>query len=187
MNLMRSTAIALIAMVMPLGLDISGDGDVSFGAPVAHAKISGFGKIGKDKGNNGLGNGGEASQGENEGGDSDPSNPGGGGKDDRDAGDGAGGGVGDKDGGGGADGGGSWDGGEGEGGSSTDGGSGGGGDGGGGGSSGQGGGSGIGSTPSAPGPSVSKAAVDVFNGSAEPVGPDLTEKEEQDLISRGWQ
>ena len=43
-KLMRSTAIALIAMVMPLGLDISSDGVVSFGAPVAHASPEGEGR-----------------------------------------------------------------------------------------------------------------------------------------------
>ncbi len=89
----RSTAIALIAAAMPLGLDISVTGDVSFGAPVAQ-----------------------------------PSNEGGGGSQ----------------------------------------------------------GSGTGSTPSAPGPSASEAGAG-FSGSAEPVGLDLTENEEQDLISRGWQ
>ena len=97
--IVRSTAIALIAAAMPLGLDISSDGDVSFGAPVAHAKRGGISESGNDRGSNG---------------------------------------------------------------------------------------SGTGSTPNVPGPSTSEA-VDVFSGSAEPIGPDLTENEEQDLISRGWQ
>ena len=43
-----------------------------------------------------------------------------------------------------------------------------------------------GSGPSAPGLSVSGGNIG-FNGSVEPGGPDLTEQEEQDLISRGWQ
>ena len=46
-------------------------------------------------------------------------------------------------------------------------------------------GSGTGSSPSVPEPPASKAD-DGFSGSAEPAGPDLTENEEQDLISRGW-
>ena len=59
--IVRGTTIALIAAVMPLGLDISSDGDVSFGAPIAHASTEGEGR--GDRGNNGFGNGGEASQG----------------------------------------------------------------------------------------------------------------------------
>ena len=38
---------------------------------------------------------------------------------------------------------------------------------------------------SAPGSSVSGGSIE-FNGSVEPAGPDLSEQEEQDLISRGW-
>ncbi len=150
-KLMRSTAIALIAMVMPLGLDIFSDGDVSFGAPVAHAKMGRVDKSGGDRGNNGHGNGGEESQGEDPGSNPDPSNPG----------QGRGGGGS----GGGGSGGGDGDGGEGSPGSR---------------------GSVTGSTPSVPGPSA-LALDEWFDGSAEPAGPDLTESEEQDLISRGWQ
>jgi len=168
----RSIAITLIAAAMPLGLDISSDGDVSFGTPVAHASNEGESRGGRGNngrgGNNGLGNGGEASQGENEGGDSDPSNPGHGSKSGGDAGDGAGGGGDGGSGGGGSGGGGEGGGGEGGGGSS--------------GSQ----GSGTGSTLSAHGPSTSEAS-DGFSGSAESAEPDLTENEEQDLISRGWQ
>ena len=47
-------------------------------------------------------------------------------------------------------------------------------------------GSGTGSSPSVPGPPASEAD-DGFSGSAEPTGPNFTENEEQDLISRGWQ
>ena len=46
-------------------------------------------------------------------------------------------------------------------------------------------GSGTGSSPSVPGPPASEAD-DGFSGSAEPAGPNLTENEERDLISRGW-
>ena len=76
----RASAIALIAVAMPFGLDISIDGDVSFGAPVAYAKRGGVGESGSDRGNNGHGNGGETGQGEEGDTNSDPSNPGRGGK-----------------------------------------------------------------------------------------------------------
>ncbi len=46
-------------------------------------------------------------------------------------------------------------------------------------------GSGTGSSPNVPGPPASEADYG-FNGSAEPAGPNLTENEERDLISRGW-
>ncbi len=46
-------------------------------------------------------------------------------------------------------------------------------------------GSGTGSSPRVPGPPASEAD-DGFSGSAEPVGPNLTENEEQNLISRSW-
>ena len=65
MILLRRTAIALIAMVLPLGMDISGDGEVSFGAPAAHASNEGEGRGGQgnngnnDGNNNGQGNGDE--------------------------------------------------------------------------------------------------------------------------------
>ncbi|MEE8454586.1 MAG: hypothetical protein V3R90_07495, partial [Limibaculum sp.] len=62
---MRSTAIALIAMVMPFGLDISSGGDVSFGAPAAHASTEGEGRGGR--GNNGRGNRGHGNGDENDG------------------------------------------------------------------------------------------------------------------------
>ena len=52
----RTSTIALIAMVMPLGIDISGDGDVLLGVPFAHG---GTGESGSENGNNGHGNGGE--------------------------------------------------------------------------------------------------------------------------------
>ncbi|MEE8453704.1 MAG: hypothetical protein V3R90_02905 [Limibaculum sp.] len=80
----RTITIAVIATVMPLGIDISGDGVVSFGASFSHAA------------NEGEGN------------------------------------------------------------------------------------------PNAPRSSASAPTGD-FGGSAEPAGSDLTEQEEQDLISRGWQ
>ncbi len=158
---MRSTAIALIAMVMPLGLDISGDGDVSFGAPLAHAQ----------------GGGGEGGGGEGGGG----SGGGGGGGDGSGGGGGAGGGGAGGSGGGGSGGGGSGDGGSGDGGSGASG----SGDGGSGAAT-LGVGQGTGSTPGAPGSSAPPAVV-WFNGSAEPAGPDLTENEELSLIARGWQ
>ena len=40
--------------------------------------------------------------------------------------------------------------------------------------------------PSSPGPSETASGAE-FGGSAEQDGCDLTEQEEQDLISRGWQ
>ena len=46
-------------------------------------------------------------------------------------------------------------------------------------------GSGTGSSANVPGPSASEADYG-FNGSAEPAGPNLTENEERDIISRGW-
>ena len=46
-------------------------------------------------------------------------------------------------------------------------------------------GSGTRSSPNVPGPPASEADYG-FNGSAEPAGPNLTENEERDLISRGW-
>ena len=84
----RTITIAVIAAVMPLGIDISGDGVVSFGASFSHAA--------SHAANEGEGN------------------------------------------------------------------------------------------PNAPRSSASAPTGD-FGGSAEPAGSDLTEQEEQDLISRGWQ
>ena len=162
----RASAIALIAVAMPFGLDISIDGDVSFGAPVAYAKRGGVGESGSDRGNNGHGNGGETGQGEEGDTDADPSNPGRGGKSGGDAGDGPGGG---EDGGGNAEGGGGSDGeGENDSGADSD------------------EGEATGSDPSAPGLSIAGESIGL-NGSVESAGPDLTEQEEQDLISRGWQ
>ena len=43
-----------------------------------------------------------------------------------------------------------------------------------------------GGAPSSPGPSETASGAE-FGGSAEQDGRDLTEQEEQDLISRGWQ
>ena len=43
-----------------------------------------------------------------------------------------------------------------------------------------------GGAPSSPGPSETALGAE-FGGSAEQDGRDLTEQEEQDLISRGWQ
>ena len=77
----RTGSIALIAMVLPLGVDISGDGVLSFGASFSNAANEGEGnghggKSNNGKGNNGIGNGGEASQGEAPDDEGDPSNPG---------------------------------------------------------------------------------------------------------------
>ena len=137
----RTSTIALIAMVMPLGVDISGDGVVSFGASISHAASEGNGN-----GHGGRGNGGGHGGGDHGGGN--------------------GGEAGSGDG-------------EGDGSSGDDGGS------GGGGSSGS-PGAGNNSSSDAPGPSAS-APAGGFGESAEPASADLTEQEEQDLISRGWQ
>lgn len=157
-KLMRCTAIALIAMLMPLGVDFDVDGDVVFGAPVAQAA-----KEGDGRGNNGNGNGSEAGEAPSTG--SDPSNPGRGGR-----GRGRGG-----------DGGGSGDGGGGSGGSDSGEGSG-DGDQGGGNAGNSASASGASTAASAAAPSAA-----AFNGSAEPAGADISRSEEQGLISRGWQ
>ena len=52
----RTSTIAMIAMVMPLGIDISGDGVVSLGAAISHAADKGKGNGRGGKGNYGSPN-----------------------------------------------------------------------------------------------------------------------------------
>lgn len=179
-SLTRIIAVALILMAMPIGVNITVNGEATIGAPFAHAERQGRGAR---KGNNGLGNG--AEEGEDQDTGSDPSNPGrggdhGGGTDgsgsDGDSSDG-----GDSEGsssdGGSADGSGSSDSDSSEGsGDASSGDS----------SDGDQGSSSPGSSASAPTSSAATLAS-AFEGSSAQAGPDLAKNEEQDLISRGWE
>lgn len=138
-NLLRSTAIALVAAAMPFAIDIDIDvnGAISFGAPRVQAQqATADGSGASAGGSSSGGSGGSSSTG---GGASGAGNSGGGS--------------------------------------------------GGGGSAGEGSDRDEnalpGSLPTAP--KTPATSTTVFQGSSEPDGRDLTESEEQDLISRGWQ